>query len=503
MKVKFIYIYLSLFACLLSSSSSWALFQPVTGIEKSSIRKVLVSPFTDKCIAAAGEQILFFTDNGGKRWEKIFIAKGEDIKDIAFDTYVADKLYVATTSGVYIISSRRTKRLASLPPEVESICLRFYEGDIYLGTTRGLYKINLISERLKQIKGGWAEKGIYGIAPAGKLLYIAAEDGVYINTNGKEFIRKFVLKRVDEEDTEDDEYSKICIPRDIIVDIFSPEYVYLGTSCGMFISSDRGNTWHRLTYGIGKQIDIYTIVNNPQEQSAIYLATDRGIYTFNKKDSFRSRTLFEGLPTRKVYSIAFNHQGEILVATARGVFFQPPYGVPAVSASLKNIIAGEPPIEKVQQAALLYNEVDPDKIRRWRNALKYRALFPEISLDYDKSVYGTAGSSTYDGKSYVGPRDWGISLSWDVGDLVWNSYEDDVDTRSRLVTQLRINILDDVNTTYFERLRIKQRLIENNYPSTAERTRDLLRIRELEAILDGYTGGYFSRYLKNYEGSKE
>jgi hypothetical protein len=153
----------------------------------------------------------------------------------------------------------------------------------------------------------------------------------------------------------------------------------------------------------------------------------------------------------------------------------------------------EPSITEVQQVALRYNEVHPDKIRKWRNALRFRGLLPNFSLDYDKTV-SVYQSSNVD-RAYVGPRDWGCSFSWNVGDLIWNTYEDDVDTRSRLNTQLRLDILDEINRVYFERLRIKRQLVSSSLPEDELFQKDL-RLRELTAIIDGYTGGYFSKKSK-------
>jgi hypothetical protein len=140
---------------------------------------------------------------------------------------------------------------------------------------------------------------------------------------------------------------------------------------------------------------------------------------------------------------------------------------------------------------LRYNEVHPEKIQKWRSALKYRALFPTFNLDYDKTVDYDSGSDKY----FIGPRDWGFSLSWDIGDFVWNTYQDDVDTRSRLNTQLRLDILDEINRVYFERLRLK-REIADTLLSEEELFKKQLRLQELTAIMDGYSGGYFSERIK-------
>ena len=102
----------------------------------------------------------------------------------------------------------------------------------------------------------------------------------------------------------------------------------------------------------------------------------------------------------------------------------------------------------------------------------------------------------------MGPQDWGLTLSWDVANLIWDSHEDDVDTRSWLNTQLRINILDDINTIYFEHLRLRQALRNKSYKDENDHFAKELRLRELTASLDGYTGGYFSRRLKELNKSR-
>ncbi|MFO8052524.1 MAG: hypothetical protein R6U54_01005, partial [Candidatus Omnitrophota bacterium] len=66
---------------------------------------------------------------------------------------------------------------------------------------------------------------------------------------------------------------------------------------------------------------------------------------------------------------------------------------------------------------------------------------------------------------------------------------------SRLNTKLRIDILEEVNRIYFERLRFIMQL-EKSSSSESELLEKELRVRELTAMLDYYTGGAFSKRLE-------
>jgi hypothetical protein len=177
----------------------------------------------------------------------------------------------------------------------------------------------------------------------------------------------------------------------------------------------------------------------------------------------------------------------------------------------------EPDIKTVQLKAIEYAEVEPEKIARWRSQAAKKAILPRLSVSVDHdddrtvsdSVWGTYGTATTPGKYYIGPDDetkysnsgWSVSLSWELGDLIWSEAQTSIDTRSRLMVQLRGDILDEVTKLYFERLRVKLELDNISIEERRKRFEKELRLEELTASLDYFTGGYFSQAISDKRSS--
>jgi len=470
------------------------LFIKVRGIEETLIRKVCVNPLDDNIIYVRGLNSLFKSTNGGRQWKKIFVSESGQIQDIYADKYVYDVFYLVTDYALYWFSSNRKKKIFNFPPEVKGSCIKKCGKIFYLGTTEGVYYAEENIWKWKVLKG-LPHRSVYSIDCSGNEIFIATEDGIYVAHNREGFKRSLVFKHtaINEEEIEEESNEGDVSNGIIIHDIFYPGRIYAGTQRGLFVSYDRGRSWVKISLSGIDKLNIKDIAQSHLEKNKIYLATDRGIYLADITSN-DSLPLFEGLPTRNIFSVDFNRKGVLFVATSKGLFYQDRFTKATSWREFDELCKNEPSIREVQEAALIYNEVDPSKIRKWRRALKYRAFFPSISLDYDKTVYGSSS-----GNFAIGPKDWGVSFSWDIANLIWNSYEDEVDTRSRLVTQLRISILDDINTTYFERLKVKQRLRSKEYKDRSERFKDEIRLRELTASLDAYTGGYFSKKVREIQ----
>jgi len=163
-------------------------------------------------------------------------------------------------------------------------------------------------------------------------------------------------------------------------------------------------------------------------------------------------------------------------------------------------------VKDVQKIAIEYAEVSPGKIRRWRERARWKAMLPKLTVNFSESIdenvelYKSATTSY----SIIGPKekdkDWGVGLNWDLSDLVWNDAQTSIDVRSKLMVQLRDEILEDVTRIYFERKRLVNEVKETEAKITDDggpETRGVLsekalRIEELTAYLDALTGGAFS-----------
>ena len=107
-----------------------------------------------------------------------------------------------------------------------------------------------------------------------------------------------------------------------------------------------------------------------------------------------------------------------------------------------------------------------------------------------------------------------LTLTWDLRDLAYESNQIDLSRESRLVIGLRDDVLDEVNQLYFERLTILSDLSAadtvaetvsglgsespEDFESAARRISRLeMRLYELTAGLDAWTGGWFSQQLES------
>ncbi|MBI4335210.1 MAG: hypothetical protein HY589_00980 [Candidatus Omnitrophica bacterium] len=154
----------------------------------------------------------------------------------------------------------------------------------------------------------------------------------------------------------------------------------------------------------------------------------------------------------------------------------------------------EPSIHEVQKAAVRYAEVHKEKIDGWRRNAKRKALLPKVSVGVDESKGDYYYNGTLRGKDQ--DTGWDITASWDLGDLIWNNDQNSIDVRSRLMVQLRDDILNNITRLYFERRKLQIDLLINPPKNVQSKLEKELRLQELTAGIDALTGGWFSKMIR-------
>ncbi len=455
-------------------------FIKIAGIEDARIRKVVLSKENPDWMAVASDNALYLSRDAGASFIKAAVLKDESINNCSLDGETGTPVYIAGTRNAYLVNGTLEKIFAG-DEEEEVRFIRRHRDSLFMGTSKGLYYTDQ-SPINWQLSPRLRNEIIYSMESSGSDIYLTSASGAYLYRTDGSLDRLFIARG-------SGEYGGVT-PNQIKVDSTVPTRLWLCTSKGVYISSNRGDTWKKFYIDGAGSAAAYCLVQFPTDENHFYLCSAAGFFKVHIP-SGRSRTLLSGLPTSNVRWADISASGEIYLATDQGLFHQQQtaFAGRPQPAGLADILKGEPSIHEVQEAAMRYNSVHPEKTERWRKRLKFRALLPKVDLDYDKTIGSSFTSSGY---YYAkGPYDWGVSLTWDMSDLVWNSYEDDVDNRTKLTTQLRLDILDEINRLYFERLRLKHEVMQAP-PMTEETILKQLRLYELTATLDGYTGGLYT-----------
>ncbi|MDD5614243.1 MAG: hypothetical protein PHQ54_04135, partial [Candidatus Omnitrophica bacterium] len=420
------------------------------------------------------------------------------VNQIYLDPSDHSLVYIAADSGLAITEDGEHFETIfnSSRQGIKCLSLIRQGATVYLGTDSGLYFADAGVYDFKKVSGLPENIKVFWLEHSQPFLYLATDMGLYRTENGKYFKRTFVISRQDSEASygEEGSYSPEVsgsLPQIVRADKKDSKIVYLGTTDGLFISNDYGTNFRKsFTAGLGN-LAINSILADSIDP--LFVATDKGFF---KVYAARGSAIkvYEGLPTDKINHIAIDKRGRLYLATSKGLFEEGEDSQEFIQRHYDSLCFDEPSAQEVQKAAVDYNEVSPEKIRAWRNSLRYRALLPQFKLGYDKTVT-TALGATYD-KVQIGPKDWSIDFTWDLDNLIWNHYQDDVDTRSRLNTQLRIDILDEVNRIYFARKKVKMDLLGKPPSNSAEHIKQMMYLEELTAALDAYTGGFFSRRVE-------
>jgi len=519
------------------------------GIREGGIRSVAVDPDNPDMVFVCSDVAVYKSFNGGRTWDEIlsFRTTPKSLNTVFIPFAKPLTVYTGTRDGLLRSSDgglsweRVFSGVGSEKNSVLSIAVDPESpGRIVIGTEAGVFFSEDNGKSWAKGQNLPSDTAIAHLAMDSAnpyLVYAAADTGLYKSLNGGNGWRKILdttaadddhLLSTGEED-DDDEIEGMKSIRSIVIDPSNSEILYAATSRGLRISRDGGGTWKRAgSLGLGS-LDIRHILLHGDKSSSLYAATGRGVFRYSQTSDIWEE-LYKGMLSPEIHFLALsnvNHdKGKTLWAATRKGVYRAELPVQFLNGSfvrngtgsgeqnvrkqdMLSIFSHEPTIGEVREAAIQYAEVQPEKILKWRKAAARRAWLPDVKVAYGKNkdwqsstyFYSTSSEKYKDDDVTKGKdKAWSISLDWELGDLIWNSAQTSIDTRSRLVVQLRDDVLAEVTRLYFERRRLMVEMLISPSEGIADSIENELRLQELTAGLDALTGSYFSRKLGQGSG---
>jgi hypothetical protein len=163
----------------------------------------------------------------------------------------------------------------------------------------------------------------------------------------------------------------------------------------------------------------------------------------------------------------------------------------------------EPNIAEVQQMAMRYSHTHRSQVESWLAASKNAAKLPELQFRYyyydrfnegftkDAPDYENVPEDADSDKDHV----YQLTLKWRLDELMMSSERIRVISESQDVVKLRDKVLGEVTRIYFDRRRLQVDTLLSPSSDIKSQVEDQLRLMELTAELDAFTGGEFSRAL--------
>lgn len=487
------------------------------GRSNFNIQCILTGKENSKIIFAGSSGSILKSDNSGQSWRRVLAlgSRNHNVNQLLSDPADHNIVYAATDNGLYRSNNLggRWERVfkGSNNDEAQCISLAILPYAIFLGTKAGLFVTEDNGRNWHKQNGVIGSVSILSIDFNGRennYIYLAGLNGVFSSSDsGKRWERVFAGHAAEKEseesiDSEDrDEEERSSDMRFLKIDPNNADYLYLATAKGVYKSIDRGKSWNKLSeYGLLSRDVLMLGISG---ESKVFALTRSGVFLYEEE---RWKELSFGLAGGKMNYLALDDKGILYLATEKGIFKSGPAGNGALprQALIQEYLQGEPKIKDLQQAAIKYAEVNPEKIGQWRKKAALKAILPQLNVGVDRNTtdlwHWEGGSTTKNdddtlrrGRDTV---DWDVSLSWDLSDLIWNDAQTSIDVRSRLMVELRDDILDQVNKFYFERLRVKMELDSLNIEDRKKRFEKELKLQELTASLDALTAGYYSEQLR-------
>lgn len=469
---------------------------------------------------------VYVSNEKNNKWERILKFNDPQAVSIRIElNELSSRALIVTSEGLYLSTSNLKKWKKIFGSDYEEN-MKIYDGTIskkipekiLVASNNGLYVSESEGKSWQRFEIG-LEQAVYEIHESQNGFWLTTENGIYeLSEKDSKVTRQqmFNEKSIQEIESEGNAYGSI-------------EYTTLQIPRRSWMSLDGNTSLFYLDSGsrpIEGQLFNSTIqISSPHSDSAVEPLTldedhimrvrNNKLYLLNinsGEENYLPVTPGTGL----IHDIDYHASADTLTLGAEnGVYVYENYLASQVILSgvqpktnneyqmLGDLFKAEPSIREIQVVAMRYAEVHPEKIDRWRQQVSKSSWLPQVSIGFDHGVNQVVEldrGGTNDPDLFInGPdeRDFNydVQFTWSLAELIWNPDQTSIDNRSKLMVQLREELMSRVNTTYFARRQLildDAVDIQSNPLKSAKR---LLQIQELEAELDAMTGGYFSQKI--------
>ena len=482
--------------------------------------------FNKDVLYVATKNVLYKVKDAKDKWESVFTIPSGGNNEINCIAGRAKTIFVGTKHGLFRsedYGANWKKVFKTVLADRNNITYielsKHNRFKILIGTESGIFLSEDLGNKWQEISGGLKGSSVRCLALNKELMYAGTNVGLYVSTPGAEGWRRVFVRSLGEksEAEEAEEYDTEDGEKDTSIRCISinDNRVYIAYDKDILYSDDDAKSWNNFSSnGLRGSIN-YILISSKNKK--MYCAAAKGVFEFSEEKA-RWLELYRGIAkSLTVNRLIFVGEDEkvLLAVTDKGLhsfeggdYMMDKY--PDIERSVKTlkiVIDGEPTFKELRDAAIKYAEVSPEKIKKWRAESKVSALLPKVSFGADRNTtdlwHWESGSSTKAGDDVLIPGqdsvDWGATLSWELGNLIWNDDQTNIDVRSRLMVQLRNDILDDLRRTYYERKRLQFELMTTPPKDMNTKFEKELRLQELTQAIDDLTGNYFLEHIRKLD----
>ena len=510
----------------------------------SDLTYVLSHPLEPSKILAASSHQLFENDPQSGHWKTLWSEGNSSgqVHRVSSFAFLPDHLFILTDQGVSMgdLKTGRWQKIYANRNGDTGNLLSFTvdpqdPNHWFLGTQMGLLESVNAGKVWSRSRYFTARHPVFILLFAADRLFIGGASALYVLKPSGEAQQAFTLPSHSgssdlspayelPEGTSLEEETATSVPSelfDLIVSKSDSKMLWLGTAKGVFESNDRGFSWHALSSSGLQSTSVRQLVHS-ENANRLYAATPRGIYAFSPSRNVWEE-LFRGLANNDAESIALlKGTRETLAAiTSEGLMQFPiipgeikvPGTLPPPAEILnlfRELVRLEPSARETHRAVIRYANVTNGKIKRWHVASRIAGLLPTFSYGKDFSTSnnvdldrgGTSDPDRFISGPYDVSKGWDARVGWDLGDVIYSSDQTSIDSREKLMVELRNDLLSEATRLYYERRRLQIDFLFAPPVSEQEHLDSLLRIDELTALLDGMTDGFFSKRLDRVYNEK-